>query len=183
MSTESNPSQSATPPTGWHPAQPYRTEDPRKVSVPLAMVLSLMPGLGQVYLGRYQNGFLNIIVVASLIALLNGNVGLLEPLLGLFLAFFWMFNIMDAGRQAHLWNQALLRLEAPAPEALVQDRFGSLLTGVGLIGLGLIALAHKLFGFSLAWVAHWWPVALIILGILVVWKALTQDRTEVAPQA
>lgn len=161
------------------PAAPYRVEDPRRVSTPLAMVLSLMPGLGQVYLGRYREGFRNALVAASLIAALNQGVGALEPLLGLFLAFFWMFNIVDAGRQAYQWNQA--------PEGTVKavpDRTGALLTGLGLIALGLVTLLHKVLGFSMEWLVRWWPATLVVVGIVLVWQALNQDRPgDQVPQA
>lgn len=176
MNSEPN----ALPPAGWQPA-PYRTDDPRRVSVPLAMTLSLMPGLGQVYLGRYQGGFVNILVVASLIALLNQNVGSLEPLLGFFLTFFWMFNIVDAGRQAHAWNQALLRMEAPGAEAIKEDRMAPLFTGIGLIGLGLLTLVHRVFGLSMEWVLRWWPAALVVAGVVLVWQAL-RNHAAAEPQ-
>ena len=34
-------------------------DDPRRKSPVLALVLSLMPGLGQVYVGYYNQGFIN----------------------------------------------------------------------------------------------------------------------------
>lgn len=177
MSSEPN----ALPPAGWQPA-PYRGDDPRRVSVPLAMTLSLMPGLGQVYLGRYQAGFVNILVVASLMVLLNQNVSSLEPLLGLFLAFFWMFNIVDAGRQAHAWNQALLRMEALGAEAPQQDRMAPLFTGIGLISLGLLTLVHRVFGLSLDWVVRWWPALLVAAGVALIWQSLRREAVA-EPQA
>jgi hypothetical protein len=33
-------------------------------------------------------------------------------------------------------------------------------------------LAHLRFGLSMAWVERWWPVALVGLGIHLVWKAV-----------
>ena len=74
----------------------------------VACCLSAMPGLGQVYVGYYQRGFLHAIVVAGLIAILaSGEPGALTPLFGLFLAFFWLYNMIDAARRATLYNQAL----------------------------------------------------------------------------
>ena len=112
------PQQYYSPP----PRDPRYNEDPRRKSQGLAMFLSLMPGLGQVYVGYYQQGFINIVVVASLIALLDSGVGALDPLGGLFLAFFWLYNIIDAGRRAAAYNQSLIGLdEAELPENLASS--------------------------------------------------------------
>ena len=81
--------------------------DPRRKSPLFATFLSAMPGLGQVYVGYYQRGFIHAIVVSTLIALLAADLGPLTPLASLFLAFFWLYNIVDAGRRALLYNEAL----------------------------------------------------------------------------
>ena len=66
-----------------------------------------MPGLGQVYVGYYTRGFVHAIVVASIITVLNLEVLELEPLFAMFLAFFWLYNIIDAGRRAAMYNHVL----------------------------------------------------------------------------
>ena len=86
-------------------------DDPRKKSVMLAMLLSAMPGLGQVYVGYYDLAFRNILVVCGLIAILaSGAAHRLEPVVALFMAFYWLHNIVDAGRRASFYNQALAGL-------------------------------------------------------------------------
>ena len=40
----------------------------------VATLLSCMPGLGQIYVGYYQQGFINMLVVASTIAILSSGV-------------------------------------------------------------------------------------------------------------
>jgi TM2 domain-containing membrane protein YozV len=157
--------------------RPYYSEDPRLRSVALATVLSLMPGLGQVYLGYIQQGFINILVVASLIALLAADAGALTPLLVLFLVFFWLYNIIDANRRTILLNQRVLGL-APGelPEDVAANLRGSVFGGLALILGGIISLAHLRFGLSLAWIQQWWPVAVIGLGIYLVWKAVKSPK-------
>lgn len=152
-------------------------EDPRLRSATLATLLSLMPGLGQVYLGYIQQGFVNVLVVGSIIALLAADAGALTPLLGIFLAFFWLYNVVDANRRALLLNQRILGL-APGelPEDISPALQGSVFGGLALIVGGLLALARVRFGFSLAWVERWWPVAVIGLGIYLVWKAVKASR-------
>ena len=82
-------------------------DDPRRKSPMLALVLSAMPGLGQVYVGYYQQGFTNALIIAGLIAMLNMNMGGAEPFFGLFLAFYWLYNVVDAWRRAVFYNNAL----------------------------------------------------------------------------
>lgn len=152
-------------------------EDPRLRSAALATLLSLMPGLGQVYLGYIQQGFINSLVVASLIALLANEVGALTPLLAIFMAFFWLYNIVDANRRAILLNQRILGL-APGelPEDLGPTFQGSVFGGLALILGGILALARVRFGLSMAWMEHWWPLAIVGLGVYLVWKAVKQSR-------
>ncbi|MBK9795119.1 MAG: hypothetical protein IPP58_01235 [Holophagaceae bacterium] len=152
-------------------------EDPRLRSTTLATLLSLMPGLGQVYLGYIQQGFVNALVVASLITLLTVDAGTFTPLLALFMAFFWLYNIVDANRRALLLNQRILGL---APGELPADASpalqGSVFGGLTLIVGGVLALAHIRFGLSMAWVEHWWPLAVVGLGVYLVWKAVKTAR-------
>ena len=91
------------PQQNWQPSPALAsTPDPRLKSPLLAMLLSCMPGLGQVYIGYYQRGFIHILVAASLIAFLSasGHMNPLIPMASFFLAFFWLYNIVDAGRRS-----------------------------------------------------------------------------------
>jgi TM2 domain-containing membrane protein YozV len=83
-------------------------DDPRRKSPILALVLSMMPGVGQIYVGYYHQGFTNALVFASLIAVLSADlVHGAEPLFAIFLAFFWFYNVVDAWRRATFYNNAL----------------------------------------------------------------------------
>jgi TM2 domain-containing membrane protein YozV len=153
------------------PQQPYAGSDPRRKSPILAMVLSLMPGLGQIYVGFYQQGFINIIVVASIIAVLTLRLpDYMYPLLGLFLAFYWLYNVVDAGRRAAFYNQALDGMtDTPIPsEFKPLTEKGSIIGGAALVLLGIFFLAHTRFGMSLEWLEEWWPMALVVAGSFLV---------------
>jgi hypothetical protein len=185
---ESTPAQAVAPePAAQAPRQPaaeYRrpalpptVADPRAKSSILACVLSAMPGLGQVYVGYYQRGFAHAIIVACLITLLALDLGNLTPLAAIFMAFFWLYNIIDAGRRATLYNQALIGTEnIDLPGDLKMPGFqGSIFGGMILIGVGFILLMHTQFGFSLTWIEDWWPVAPMLLGVYLMIKAI-QER-------
>jgi len=161
----------------------YYQKDARSKSSSLAAFLSIMPGLGQIYVGYYQQGFINVVVVGSLIAVLDAGIGSLEPLCGLFLAFFWFYNMIDAYRKATIYNQALAGLgptELPEDDQLPAKQ-GSLLGGILLIVFGVLALAHTKFGYSLDWLEDWWPGALILIGAYLLYKSWS-DRNS-APES
>ena len=147
--------------------------DPRRKNPALAIVLSLMPGLGQIYVGFYQQGFLNIIVVASIITILTRGVPYyMQPLLGLFLAFYWLHNLVDAGRRAAFYNRALIGVEdSPLPsEFKTLTERGTMVGGAALVLLGLFFLAHTRFGMPMEWLEEWWPMALVIFGVFLVYQ-------------
>ncbi|MFP3939734.1 MAG: hypothetical protein ACLF0P_05455 [Thermoanaerobaculia bacterium] len=169
--------QQSAGPAGHYPAPP---RDPRQKSPFLAGLLSVVPGLGQVYVGYYQRGFIHAVVIATLISFLAAtDIGPLVPLAAVFLGFFWLYNIVDAGRRASLYNQALAGLaDIQLPEDFKPPSFrGSVAGGLAIAALGVILLLHTRFDVSLEWVGEWWPAALILGGAYLVWKAW-QDRTE-----
>ncbi len=175
-------------------AAPYvRTErrdrfvdDPRKKSVFLAMVLSAMPGLGQMYVGYYDLAFRNILVVCGLIAILaSGTAHRLEPVVALFLAFYWLHNVVDAGRRASFYNQALAGLrpmdlpdDGKAPQPM-----GSFAGGVLLVAVGVTLFLNTMFHVPLDWLAQWWPLALVGAGAWLIYadrraKALAEEAVK-----
>lgn len=156
---------------GIAPAQPAPRrdylDDPRRKSPVLALVLSLMPGVGQIYVGFYQQGFMNALIAASIIALLAaGVVHRAEPLFGMFLAFFWLYNVVDAWRRAVFYNNALAGIgPATLPDDFAVSRgHGSLAGGIAMIAVGVVLLSNTLLGLPLDWLERWWPVAFLIVG-------------------
>lgn len=154
------------------------TADPRMKSPIVAGCLSMMPGLGQIYVGYYQRGFLNTLVAGGLITLLaTEDLGALTPLAGLFLAFFWLYNIIDAARRASFYNQALAGgedMDLPTDMKTGSMR-GSIVGGICVAAAGFALLLNTRFGMSLDWLEEWWPAGLILFGAYLVFKAV-QDR-------
>ena len=157
--------------------------DPRRKLPLLALVLSGMPGLGQVYVGYYQRGFVHAIVVGSLLSLLDNGMGPLDVLGSLFLAFFWLYNMVDAGRRALLYNEALAgRAGIDLPEDLKSPAIrGSIPGGLAIIAVGGVLLSNTLFGVPLDWISNWWPAALVIFGVYLVGRSILGGRATSAP--
>ncbi len=169
--------------TSWQ-GKPIYSDDPRFKSPMLAAFLSLVPGLGQVYVGYYRQGFINILVIGTMISLLAPGPRFhwpLTPLLAFFLVFYWLYNIVDAARRASFYNQALSGV-APtqiAPEFTMPQSHGSLAGGVLLIVAGLVIASRTVLGFSLEWFHRWWPLAPILFGIYLVFQAVRERNKQV----
>lgn len=137
----------------------------------LATCLSLFPGLGQAYVGYYQLGFSYVMVMALTILILSN--GVLAPFFGPMLAFFWIFNLIDANRRAHNYNRVLDGLDSKStlPDSEMPQLKGNAPVGVLLVIGGILILLDLNFDVSLAWIESWWPVGLIGLGGWLLFKS------------
>lgn len=156
------------------PRHDVYVDDPRRKSMLLASALSAMPGLGQIYVGYYRQGFTNILVICGLLGIvaLGAFGGALEPVAALFGVFFWFYNVVDAGRRASLYNQALAGLRPmDLPEnAKGPGLRGSLGGGIALIVIGLALFAHTKFGMPLEWLRDWSPLGLVAIGVWLIYE-------------
>ena len=176
------PPAAQVPPAGrFFQMSPGVAQDPRAKSPALACFLSIMPGLGQVYTGYYVRGFVFAITVASIITILAGTrVSNFVPFLAIFMAFFWLHNIIDAGRRAAFYNRMLAGgtdADEFPPEMKMPGVGGSIFAGVGLILMGIIALSYTKYDISLDWVEDWWPLAPILVGVYLCGLAI-RDRMK-----
>ncbi len=159
-------------------------DDPRFKSPMIAAFLSLVPGLGQVYVGYYRQGFVNIIVIGTLISLLAPGPSFhwpLTPLLVFFLVFYWLYNLVDAARRASFYNQTLAGMpttEMPT-EFRLPDSKGSLAGGLFLMLAGAVIATNTVLGYSLEWLRRWWPLAPILFGAYLVIQSL-RERSKPA---
>lgn len=165
-------------------ARPDFYRDPRYKSPIVATLLSLMPGLGQVFLGYTRLGFVHAGVFAGFVALMSSNrLGQLEPFVGISMAFFYLYNLVDAYRRTLLLNETISRLESPElPDGFGTVSFGARLAlGIGLIFVGVITLLNLRFNISLAWLDQWWPAGLVLLGVYLVVRAVKDRTAEAEP--
>jgi hypothetical protein len=49
--------------------------------------------------------------------------------------------------------------------------------------LGLIIFSNTMFGFSLDWLARWWPLALVAGGAYLIYSAARDRRSKAEPGA
>jgi TM2 domain-containing membrane protein YozV len=159
--------------------------DPRKKSPLIAGLFSVIPGLGQIYVGYYQRGFVHILVAGGVLSMLvaagNSDNYTLMPLGVLFLIFFELYNIIDAGRRAALYNLSLDGIEnVQLPDDLSRASIGgTYIGGISLVLFGAIALSNTAFGLSLDWLENWWPMAPIGLGGYLFYQAMEDNKKDI----
>src|SRR5580658_860356 len=123
-------------------------------------------GVGAVYCSQYAKGLAHLLIFAMLIFGAD-HAGNWDWLFGIGIAFFYVYQIIDAVRTAHA-----LQAGQPAPDPLglgqtfsMGEKFDSGKVPVGavvLIGLGVLFLLHTMginFGFD-----RFWPLLLICFG-------------------
>jgi len=118
-------------------------------------------GVGAVYCSQYAKGLAHLVIVAS------NQAGEWGWIFGLGVAFFWVYQIIDAVRTAHA-----LQAGQPAPDPLglgqsfsMGEKFDTGKVPIGaivLIGVGVLFLLHTM-GMNFAF-ERFWPLLLIAVG-------------------
>ncbi len=130
-------------------------------------------GVASVYLGQYAKGLAHMLVFAVLVAGASsantGHTGA-EAFFGLGIAFFYVYQIIDANRSAKA-----LAAGQPAPDPFGLARtFGAgssvsaanvPLGAIILIGLGVLFLLSNVGLFHFHWIGRLWPLILIAIGV------------------
>ena len=133
-------------------------------------------GVGAVYCSQYAKGLAHLAIMVLLIIGQTTDIpGYMHAVLGFGIAFFYVYQIIDAVRTARA-----LQLGEPVPDPFgLGSMFGANpsptpavrgiksetkvpVAAVILIGLGVLFLINTAFDFSLH---RYWPVILIVLGV------------------
>lgn len=172
QAVQPNPAAEAPPSgrtaTGARPESPPPRQrfDPREKSPGFAAFLSVIPGMGQLYIGYYARGACICFSMLALFVAVDVVRPTAEPLFVFSALFVWAFGIIDAGRMAALYNHAMAGaeiIELPR-DFEMPSTGGSIGGGALLLVLGLIALSNTALGFSLAWLESWWPLLPVGIG-------------------
>ena len=156
------------PPAGAPPAATRPASGPNPNPAVAGILAGFFPfGVGAVYCSQYAKGLAHLLVFVLLVF---GAVhaGSWDWLFGIGIAFFYVYQIIDAVRTAHA-----LQAGQPAPDPMglgqafsMGDKFDSGKVPIGavvLIGLGVLFLLHTMgimeYGFE-----RFWPLIIIFLG-------------------
>jgi TM2 domain-containing membrane protein YozV len=121
-----------------------------------ATLLSLFPGLGQIYNGQPAKALVFFLAWVGSIAGAHD-----QPMpFALMVPFIYLYNMIDAWRSATAINQRAIG-GAPLPE---DTGIESPAWGGTLVALGLLLLARNLGWLDFNALARYWPVLLIVVG-------------------
>ena len=162
------------PPIAPPPATPHTggARFPGKVPITAAL-LSVAPGLGNIYNGLYSRGIAFFLIQFGLIRIAAGIDAESEEDLALIIPsilFFWLFNIFDAYRQAVLINiggERLSRKQLRRTEA-----GGFLLPGIILSVIGAIGAFDRYFDVNIWSLFDHWPILMLVAGVVLVSRSL-----------
>lgn len=132
----------------------------------LACALGFIPGLGAVYNGEYLKALIHVLIFGGLIAAANSEAGdSFQALSGLLIAAFYFYMPIEAYRTALARHTG-----QPAPGFLGEGETNHPIGAYILIVLGALFLIGRLGWLASVWVSRLWPLALILLGVLIIWK-------------
>ena len=134
----------------------------------LAAILGFVPGLGAVWNGEYVKALVHVVIFGGLITLLNsGRAEGYEALFGTLLAAFICYMPIEA------YQTARAKMLGQETGGLIGELGGNQPVGAFvLIGLGVLFLLGNLRILSLGRLLDFWPVALIVLGLLMLRKRM-----------
>lgn len=166
------------------PAAPYappaayaQPRSPLHRSPLLAGLLSMMPGLGNIYNGLYMRGVTFFLLWAGVLATMirtgNRSNGQSEALalLAPAVAFLWLFNLFDAYRQASLINLGYATDLGLDNKVRVHRAPGGMMLGVAILLIGIYGLLEHFFNLDLTLLLDYWHVAFIGFGIWLIVQA------------
>jgi hypothetical protein len=138
-------------------------------SAAAATLLSLFPGLGQIYNGQPAKALVFFFAQVASIYAASTIDGM--PY-GFFIPFVYLYNLIDAWRSAVMINARAAGGAAPLDE----DGTESPAWGGTLIGIGALLLFNNLGWLNLAAMQRYWPVLLIIAGGALLSGSLRRKR-------
>jgi hypothetical protein len=141
----------------------------------VALGLGFIPGVGAIYNGQVIKAMVQVLIFGSLIALGDRVHSPLDTIFGLGAAAFYFYMVIDSYQTAKA-----KQLGKPAPEwfGLGDTKMNVPIGAALLIGLGALFLLDN-FGIPVfSQIGKFWPVLLIVLGILLLQRRLAGSKPE-----
>jgi len=176
------PSEPPSPYTApaYHAAPPPLPKADARVSPGLAFILGFIPGVGAVYNGQYAKGLVHVVIFGSIISILSSGAARgFEPLFGLMIPTFIFYMCFEAYHTAKKRRDGeavdefsgLVRRDSVAP-----SRFP--LAPALLIAFGILFLLDNLEVLKIGRILRYWPAALIVLGLYLLYERITETKNE-----
>jgi TM2 domain-containing membrane protein YozV len=136
----------------------------------LALVLSLFPGIGQIYNGQPAKALVFFFGwTGSIYLTAEAN-----PFFAFLIAFTYLYNLVDAWRSASAINARHAGGHALAED----DTTESPAWGAALIGVGALLLLNNLGWLRLAALQRYWPLVLIAAGAVFLYGSVQRAKRD-----
>jgi hypothetical protein len=143
------------------------------VSPGWAFVLGLIPGVGAIYNQQYAKGIFHMLIFGILISLADrsGNATPIFVLMAVGWFFYMAFEAYHTARRRQL-GQPVDEMSGlfSLPDGMQKLPIGPLI----LIGVGIVFLLDNFGLLRIDDLMRFWPVALIIVGVLMLYKRLQE---------
>lgn len=133
-------------------------------------------GIGAFYNGEVIKGFIYLVLFAGLVSMQPHGA---QPFVGLLLAGFYFFQIIDSINTAKRINRrTLLGKEAEAEEEQLSlvIKSGSIFWGIVLMAMGGILLLANFDAISYDTVFDFWPLVVIVIGLKLIVDYFTKPN-------
>jgi TM2 domain-containing membrane protein YozV len=143
----------------------------------VALALGFIPGVGAIYNGQVVKAMVQVLLFGSLIALGNRVGGPMDVIFALGAAAFYFYMVIDAYQTARS-----KQMGHPTPEwfGLGDMRMNAPIGAALLIGLGVLFLLDNLGIPVIRQLGRFWPVLLIVFGLLLLQRRLGHGETPPA---
>lgn len=144
----------------------------------VALALGFIPGVGAIYNGQVVKAVVQVLLFGSLIAMSDRVPGPMDTIFGLGAAAFYFYMVIDSYQtaRAKLFGQ-------PCPEwfGLGEMKINAPIGAALLIGLGALFLLDNLGIHVFQEIGRYWPVLLILFGVLLLQRRMGGGSTPPAP--
>ncbi len=144
----------------------------------VALALGFIPGVGAIYNGQITKAITQVLIFGCLIAMGDRVHGGLDTLFGLGAAAFYFYMVIDSFQTAKAKS-----LGKPAPEifGIAELKVNAPIGAALLIGVGILFLLDNLGVPVINQISKFWPVLLIVAGVLLLQRRLGGGTTPPAP--
>ena len=149
-------------------------------STGVALVLGFIPGVGAIYNGQVVKAMVQVLIFGSLIALGDRVGSPMDTIFGLGAAAFYFYMVIDSYQTAKA-----KQLGQPVPEwfGLGDVKMNAPVGAAILIGLGVLFLLDNLGIPVFHHIGRFWPVLLIVVGLLLLKRRVGAGHASSAPTA
>ncbi len=143
-----------------------------------ATLLGFIPGVGAIYNGQVIKAIAQVLIFGSLIAMGDRVGDSAETLFGLATAAFYFYMVIDSFQTA---KRKTLGLPVQEWFGLGDAKLNAPIGAALLIGLGVMFLLDNLGVSVFTFIGRFWPVLLIVIGVLMLKNRLRGGEPSSPP--